>query len=491
MVSRTRTREDFSGEIRFASKGDGPLHWQFGGFFTELEYDDKLFTGYDVSDAQADAILAAMNIPFPAGPGMFLPLQIGPIPGTWSCNPLGPGWDPSSGICPPNTDLFGTPMPQLLSPWFGADNLLQDKYFINQEYSLFASVDYDVSDKIGIAVEGRYTWEDRTMDDRYDVVAMYDTSVGMLEKNFKYFTPRVIVDYQMDDDTFFYASVAKGVKAGGVQPSQNVSGTFYDPESNWTYEAGTKMSLMDGRMNLTAAAYFIDWTDMQVRENVGLDNIVTNIGKAEIKGIEIETETLIGEGLRLKLAYTYQHGEIKEGSMSSVAGFCDYTHLETAVTPTPFPMPDFMIPAACTPADSFTIPFGPSAGTYVTALNVTTGDVSGNKLKNAPANTFVAGLNYSRTLENDMDLIIGVNYNYRSSIFWDEANSSSSGPTNLVSANIGIAKDNWSLTAWGKNLLDEDTPVASIRNFNILGQFLNTVQHREKARYGLTLKVSY
>ena len=83
--------------------------------------------------------------------------------------------------------------------------------------------------------------------------------------DFDYFTPRITGEYRLTDNSLAYVSAAKGVKAGGFNgfvagpvtlvPEEQT----FSEEENWTYEFGTKNTLMDGRLVVNAALYFVDW----------------------------------------------------------------------------------------------------------------------------------------------------------------------------------------------------------------------------------------
>jgi len=96
------------------------------------------------------------------------------------------------------------------------------------------------------SAEGRYTSEEISS----DTLAASET--------FNFFTPRVTLEHDMSDDMLIYASVARGVKAGGFNGAVvggNTSPVFtFDEETNWTYEIGSKNTILGGRGTLNLAA---------------------------------------------------------------------------------------------------------------------------------------------------------------------------------------------------------------------------------------------
>lgn len=128
-------------------------------------------------------------------------------------------------------------------------------------------------------------------------------------------TWKVGTDYRLDNSDMLYAFVATGFKAGGFFEDFDIcdcgkySNLPYGPEQVTNYEAGYKGSLLDGKMNLSAALFYSDYTDMQVTNNqkVGtrpdgsdkFHNVTVNIGEASMKGAELELDYIPWTGGRL------------------------------------------------------------------------------------------------------------------------------------------------------------------------------------------------
>ncbi len=122
-------------------------------------------------------------------------------------------------------------------------------------------------------------------------------------------------DYRLDNNDLLYAFVATGFKAGGFFEDFDIcdcgqySNLPYGPEQVTNYETGYKGSLLDGKMNLSAALFYSDYSDMQVTNNqkVGtrpdgsekFHNVTVNIGEASIKGLELELDYIPWTGGRL------------------------------------------------------------------------------------------------------------------------------------------------------------------------------------------------
>jgi outer membrane receptor protein involved in Fe transport len=116
-------------------------------------------------------------------------------------------------------------------------------------------------------------------------------------RTFDKITGRLVADYNphwdVTDSTNFYASYARGYKAGGsnpgVQQGNNNGGipAFYDPESIDAYEIGAKNTLFDGRMQANLTAWYYNYGGYQISSIIDNTSVNTNI-KAFLGGLEGE-----------------------------------------------------------------------------------------------------------------------------------------------------------------------------------------------------------
>lgn len=101
------------------------------------------------------------------------------------------------------------------------------------------------------------------------------------------------LDYQVTPETLLYASATTGYKPGGVQPSapDGVSKT-YDPEDVISYEIGAKTRILNNALTLRGAAFWVDYTNLQVFQvastTSGVSLVTFNAAKARSRGIELE-----------------------------------------------------------------------------------------------------------------------------------------------------------------------------------------------------------
>jgi iron complex outermembrane receptor protein len=106
------------------------------------------------------------------------------------------------------------------------------------------------------------------------------------EVEFNSATPRLGAQFDLAENSNVYATYSKGFKAGGY--NRNNCNQSYAPEKITAYEIGIKNRFFDNTLTLNAAAFYYDYTDLQLSQQVGLAQQITNAAAATIKGAEFE-----------------------------------------------------------------------------------------------------------------------------------------------------------------------------------------------------------
>ena len=139
-------------------------------------------------------------------------------------------------------------------------------------------------------------------------------------------TPKVGLQYNLNDNDMVYASAAKGYRAGGVNsPLSNVCGPglalvgltladvprTYDSDTVWSYEVGGKFRTFSNRVQINASAYRIDWKGVQL--NVATpgcgQTYAANAGAARSQGFDLTAQGKVFRGLTANLAIGYNKAE--------------------------------------------------------------------------------------------------------------------------------------------------------------------------------------
>jgi len=371
-------------EVRIDYDEGGPLRVLFGGFMSRVE-DTNIFSIY----------LPELAFLFGGGP------------------------IPSLSTDPVTPDLLA----------FVLDNTTT----IVRSRSVFGSVSYGLlDDKLRFGAELRYTNETKDLVNNSSM-----SSEPRYTEDF--INPRFTVDYKITDDNLIYALAAKGTKAGGINGDPGAFGAAgltpeeknFGPDTNWTYEIGTKNTFLDGRLVLNAAAFYIDWSDQQISvipttppgvvlpPNVGPTPIIQNVGDATIKGFELSGTYQPIDPLLLNFGVSFQdatYGDDVVSERIQRRQFCD-----DIVCPTDY-------------------------------------NIGGNTLQRSAPWQLNAGFNW----QNDFTPLEDVEYFVQADIAWQdqqfvsELNTATIEPRTLVNASIGLTSEYWGVRLWARNLLNEE-----------------------------------
>ena len=235
----------------------------------------------------------------------------------------------------------------------------------------FGSINYDITDRMELSFALRYDIEDREVSnavpspaDGYVSTninycgtffeggctlngaplggtpwnpAFIDLSTGAVSarvadrsEEFDAIQPKVSLTYDLSENTTLFGSWGVGFKTGGFN---NLGGTetislflvnpdglpvappeIYEEETSSSFEVGFRSTLLDGNLQLNAAAYHTEVDDMQFFEfyvgPFGLLRTVEGIDEVTIQGFEVGASWQMTDGLRLDAGYSTIDGEI-------------------------------------------------------------------------------------------------------------------------------------------------------------------------------------
>lgn len=164
-------------------------------------------------------------------------------------------------------------------------------YFFSPAFDLAAGIRYSSNEQAGVGISntGQFNGRDGASED--DKITWTTTA-----------------RYHASDALMIYANISTGYRSGGPNfftVGQDVPPEFA-PEELTNYEAGVKFSSLDGRYALNLAAFYIDWSSIQLPLIIAGQTFRGNNGTAEIKGFEASGSASPIEGLTLggSLSYT-------------------------------------------------------------------------------------------------------------------------------------------------------------------------------------------
>lgn len=294
------------------------------------------------------------------------------------------------------------------------DDLLSTNWETDR-LAFYAQTDTDLTESLRLSAGVR--WERFEGDYRDNLGVSHRTDEDL-------WGGQISLEYYLNEQQMVYGLVSRGYKPGGVNgvmgstiadPSLDpsvrdflIDNLAFDTETLMNYEIGFKGSLVDERLRLRAAAFYMDRKDIQVKNwyNDGQEfkEFLDNAAKGNNSGIEIETEWLATEQLTL---------------------FASVGWLETRT------------------------------GSFL-VRDVDTREImprGSRKQGHAPNYQFHAGFQYD--WEN---WFFRMEVEGKDSFYFSDGHNSESWSYELFNAQLGYHQGPLQLTLWGRNLTDEDYP---------------------------------
>jgi outer membrane receptor protein involved in Fe transport len=304
-VSELKHYQRFVEELRFVSQLSGPVQFVAGLFYSDL-HGQIPFAAYYPANTAAGLGNILLNVFNSCPPNA-------PI-GTYLCpNPKNPD------------EIFGTNYNTSVKEpaVFG-----EVSYKFAQNWKATAGLRWSqVKTTAGGYQEGTVT---ESVQDYYAGIGqLVDAPVTTKESST---TPKVQLDYHVNPDVMVYTTAAKGFRPGGLVPSvpaalcgtQLPAGVTVDQtrafksDSLWNYELGVKSSWFDHRLTVDAAAFYVDWKNIQQLILLGCGfQYRANAGAATSKGGEIEVNARPLQPLQVSLGVGYQDAKITRSGADS------------------------------------------------------------------------------------------------------------------------------------------------------------------------------
>ena len=408
-----RNQEDMSIDVRLVSTDESSTRWIAGAYWAEIEREVVVAYGADTG-------------------GGFLRQP----------------YVPASGPNP--TDLLF---------WDNFDTTVM---------ALYGQMEFDLADNWELALAARYDREERTVDNQVPNVSNSGLNVNLLgpgftplpinpalqggeipnrSADFNQLQPKVTLSWAASDQVNWYASYGMGFRSGGFNsvgtsdtlnfwfnsgfggPGEAVNAQLqitddYDKEVSTSLELGFKGEFNDRRVRVNAAAFRTDVDDNQFFEffagPFGLLRTVTTIDELSIQGFEIDATFAVTENL----------------SIYGGAGFLDSEIRKNKNRP----------------------------------LSV------GNDVPQAPNNSSNLGVQWVSSVRSGIDLVARVDYQRvgkmhfhtlqgeQTPTIWNaffapgfnsDFSKSARDSYHTVDARISLEAADWTITAWGRNITDE------------------------------------
>ena len=284
---------------------------------------------------------------------------------------------------------------------------------LKKGFAIYGQATYALSDKLNMSFGLRNDYENQTLSilgeyQRDPSPELYTTTSDTLGRtNFNALSPKLSLDYQVNNNSLWYGSYSKGFRAGGLSPLSSDPSqpplVGYLPEYSNNFETGIKNNWLSNKLILNIALFYTKVTDAQVPSLILPDaiTITKNTGQLSSKGVEAELMFIPTKGVLLQYAF---------GTTSA-----SYDKLEIA-----------------------------SQGASV--------NLAGKRPIFTPSSTSLLAAQYSFPVSSELQIMLRGEWKYIGTTYFDLANNIQQSPYHLLNAKLGMEYKKTALSFWAKNL---------------------------------------
>ena len=284
---------------------------------------------------------------------------------------------------------------------------------LKKGFAIYGQATYALSDKLNMSFGLRNDYENQTQSilgeyQRDPSPELYTTTSDTLGRtNFNALSPKLSLDYQVNNNSLWYGSYSKGFRAGGLSPLSSDPSqpplVGYLPEYSNNFETGIKNNWLNNKLILNIALFYTKVTDAQVPSLILPDaiTITKNTGQLSSKGVEAELMFIPTKGLLLQYSF---------GATSA-----SYDKLEIA--------------------------------SQVASVNL-----AGKRPIFTPSSTSLLAAQYSYPISSELQIMLRGEWKYIGTTYFDLANSIQQSPYHLLNAKLGMEYKKTALSFWAKNL---------------------------------------
>ncbi len=330
--------------------------------------------------------------------------------------------------------------------------------------AVFASADYDLTDRLNVSAGIRYTDDDKDFVVERILGPFGAPPVGPFTRNVN--DDEISFDlsatYELSDNVNVYARIARGFRGPSIQGRilfAAVTPTFdgvtvAETETIISYEAGLKSTFLDNRVRFNINGYVFAIDDQQLTAIGGAGNFnqLINADEGLGYGIEAELDIALSDDLTILSNFSWNETEIQDAT------------LETAPCGSATP---------CTVLD----PINPANGNAL---------IDGNPFPQAPRFIANVTLDYNREIGRG-ELFASTDWSYRSSsnLFLYESVEFEAEPQVIGGARLGYRLDSVHVAGFIRNITNTVGTVSAI-DFNNLSGIFN-----QPRTYGIELGWRY
>ena len=180
--------------------------------------------------------------------------------------------------------------------------------------AVFGELELDViEDRLTVLLGGRWYEVERELSytvERPD--ARVDQQLPNRTAKDEGFIPKVGLEWSLTNDVMAYGIYSEGYRVGGTNRGRGMDQggptlpVVYDSDTLKNVELGVKSQFMDGRLQVNAVYYSMNWENMQLEvvdpsNTLGIpwQMVVANVGDAEVTGYDIDMKAVIGSNIEV------------------------------------------------------------------------------------------------------------------------------------------------------------------------------------------------
>jgi iron complex outermembrane receptor protein len=206
-------------------------------------------------------------------------------------------------------------------PQFSPGGVLQNRIFARanvdtfDQYAFFGEGSYDLTDNLKATVGLRWFSSDRT--DQQVILQQFFAGQPTGSEPFQEFKEGALfkkfeLSYNLGPTGLVYVEAAQGFRAGGPNFPGGFTATAppYKADSVWDYEVGSKINVLGDKLYWSNAVFHIVWSNLQELVPTALFSYIANAGSAQSDGFESEIIYVPVDGLTLKSGLTYNNARL-------------------------------------------------------------------------------------------------------------------------------------------------------------------------------------
>ena len=214
--------------------------------------------------------------------------------------------------------------------------------FDNDKFALHAKISDTIGESVSYELGLRYDHEKRQIrrgkSNEYPFFLPVDQT--SMEHSYDWVTPFAKISKEFNEQLTVSLSSSLSQKPGGFSAyvdEINGTSTFpisFNEERIWANELMINLLPANQRMGASIAVFWNEIDDFQFEKPSGsFDYFVDNAEKVEVKGLELNFFTQVGDHWLLQGAYGITDGEIKKHTGSSTSGSHDFSGKHITATP--------------------------------------------------------------------------------------------------------------------------------------------------------------